>query len=167
MKSSYAGPLLGNLIRAHERAEAATAYPGLAALADALAERCEELDSPLVWPVGGAAERVAGAAVLRTEGAVRVRGWVDGVAGYKVLLVAVGHVSPLEMVAAARHARAMGASQVHAFGVDVAGLAADELGPAFDSRSELASASCCPSWQRGASRGEPRHQGPGHLPAAA
>jgi hypothetical protein len=137
MELSYAGPLLGNLIRAHEQAEAATAYPGLAVLVDALAERCEELDSPLVWPVGGPAERVAGAAVLSSEGAIRVRGWVDGVAGEKVLLVAVGHVSPLELVAAARHARAMGADQVHACGVDVAGLNADELGSVFDSRSEL------------------------------
>ena len=140
MELSYAGPLLGNLIRAHEQADAATAYPGLAALADALADRCEELDAPLVWPVGGAAERVAGAAVLSSEGDVRVRGWVDGVAGEKVLLVAVAHVTPLEMVAAARHARAMGADQVHVCGVDVAGLNADELGPVFDSRSELVAA---------------------------
>jgi hypothetical protein len=137
MELSYAGPLLGNLIRAHKQAEAVTSYPSLTALADALADRCEELDAPLVWPVGGAAERVAGAAVLSSEGEIRVRGWVEGVAGEKVLLVAVAHVSPLEMVAAAGHARAMGADQVHACGVDVAGLNADELDPVFDSRSEL------------------------------
>jgi hypothetical protein len=137
MELSYAGPLLGNLVRAHEQAEAVTSYPSLAALADALADRCRELDAPLVWPVGGAAERVAGAAVLSSEGEVRVRGWVDGVAGETVLLVAVAHVSPLELVAAAGHATAMGADQVHACGVEVAGLNADELGPVFESRSEL------------------------------
>jgi hypothetical protein len=137
MELSYAGPLLGRLVRAHKQADAATAYPSLAALAEALADRCEELDSPLIWPIGAAAERVAGAAILSSEGDVRVRGWVDSLAGEKVLLVAVAHVSPLEMVAAARHARAMGADQVHACGVDVAGLNADELDPVFDSRSEL------------------------------
>lgn len=137
MELSCAGPLLSNLIRAHEQAEAATAYPGLSTLADALVERCEELDSPLVWPVGGAAERIAGAAVLSSQGEVRVRGWVDGVAGETVLLVAVAHVSPLEMVAAARNASAMGADQVHACGIGISGLYADELDPLFDSRSEL------------------------------
>jgi hypothetical protein len=137
MEISFSGPLLDNLVDAHRRAEAATAYPELAGYATALADRCEELDSPLVWPVGEPAERLAGAAVLASEGRIRLRGWSDHVAGERVLVIAVAHVSPLEMVQAADHARAIGADEVHACGAGVAGLGVPELATVFDSRAEL------------------------------
>lgn len=115
-----------------------TAHPDLTDYARALADRCAALDEPLVWPVGAAAERIAGAAVLASDGAVRLRGWSDMPRGERVLVFAVAHVSPLEMVQAATHARAGGAREVHACGAEVAGLNAPGLGTVFDGRTELA-----------------------------
>jgi hypothetical protein len=103
-----------------------------------LAALCEDMGSPLVWPVGEAAERLAGAAVLASEGDTRVRGWTDDVRGERVLLATVAAVSPLGLIAAAEHARAMGAAEVHACGIEVAGLDAPELAGVFDSRCHLA-----------------------------
>jgi len=90
------------------------------------------MGSPLVWPVGEAAERLTGAAVLASEGEVRARGWADDVGGERVLLATVAAVTPLSLVEAAHHARAMGAVEVHAWGVEVAGLEVSELEGVFD-----------------------------------
>jgi hypothetical protein len=132
-----AGPLLTNLVAAHKAAERAIAYPELPHYAASLADLCDDMGSPLVWPVGEAAERLAGAAVLVSEGETRVRGWTDDLRGERALLVAVAAVSPLGLIEAARHARALGAYEVHACSIDVAGLDAPELRAVFDSRDTL------------------------------
>lgn len=132
-----AEPLLGALVEAHRVAESITSFPELPAYACALTARCQELDRPLVWPVGDAAQRLAGAAVLSSEGEVQLRGWANPIAGERILLVAVAAVSPLELVQTAGHARAMGAAEVHACGVAVAGLDAPEVSSIFDSCDEL------------------------------
>lgn len=137
MISSSRGPLLANLARAHQQAEAITAYRELIGHASALAARCEDLGQPLVWPVGEAAQRVAGAAVLASEGDVRLRGWTSPTRDERILIVGVAAVSPIQLVQAAEHARAMGAAEVHACAIEVAGLDAPELGDVFDSRETL------------------------------
>lgn len=129
--------MLEGLARAHRQAEAVTAYPELAEYAVALAARCEELGQPLVCPVGEPAQRVAGAAVLTSEGDVRLRGWSSPPSGERILIVGVAAVSPIELVQAAEHARAMGAAEVHACGIQVAGLDAFELADVFDSCVQL------------------------------
>jgi hypothetical protein len=134
---SSRGPLLAGLVRTHQQAEAITSYPELSGYALALATRCEELGQPLVWPVGEPAQRVAGAAVLVSEGEVRVRGWVDCPQDKRILLVGVAAVSPIELLQAAGHARAMGAAEVHVCAVAVAGFDAPELEDVFDSRESL------------------------------
>jgi phosphoribosylpyrophosphate synthetase len=132
-----AGPLLSNLLSAHRAAERATTYQELSSHAASLAMLCDEMGSPVVWPVGAAAERLAGASVLASEGDVRVRGWTDDIRGESVLLVSVAAVTPLSMVEAAKHARAMGAFEVHACGIEVAGLEMPELSTVFDSCAVL------------------------------
>lgn len=134
--TAAAGPLLTALIAAHRTAEQITAYPQLSSYASRLAALCEDMGSPLVWPVGEAAERLAGAAVLESEGEVRVRGWTDDITGERVLLITVAAVTPFALVQAAYHARSMGAVEVHACGAVVAGLDAEALG-IYDSYAEL------------------------------
>ncbi len=80
---------------------------------------------------------LAGAAVLASEGEMRVRGWTDDIRGERILLAPVAAVTPLGLVEAAEHAHAMGASEVHACGIEVAGLDAPELSAVFDSRDVL------------------------------
>jgi hypothetical protein len=87
-----------------------TSYPELSTYASSLVMLSEELGSPVVWPVGDAAERLAGAAVLASEGELRVRGWVDDMRGERVLLITVAAVTPLGLVEAAKEARTIGAS---------------------------------------------------------
>jgi hypothetical protein len=132
------GPLLANLFSAHKAAERVTSYPELSSYASALAVLCEDMGSPVVWPVGDPAERLVGAAVLASEGEVRVRGWADDVRGERVLLAAVAAVTPLGLIEAAKQARAMGASEVHAVGIEVAGLDAPELRTVFEGCGSLA-----------------------------
>jgi hypothetical protein len=133
-----AGPALRHLIEIQRANEDATTFPRIAALAAALIDLSDDLGAPLVWPVGEAAQRLAGASVLKSEGEIRVRGWTDDIRGERVLLMTVAAVSPLELVEAAKHARALGASEVHACGADVAGLDSPELHDVFDSRDLLA-----------------------------
>jgi hypothetical protein len=122
-----AGPLLRELLAVQDADDEAVAYPQLQAYASALMRRAEDLDSPLIWPVGQRAERLAGAAVLLSHGRVRVRGWNDDVNGDHVLLVAVAQATPLGLVAAAEHAYAAGASEVHACGVAILGVDRNRL----------------------------------------
>jgi hypothetical protein len=134
-QTTTAGPLLTNLLAAHRTARRVTTYPALSSHASSLAALCEDLGSPLVWPVGEAAERLAGAAVLASEGEVRLRGWTDDVRGERVLLTTIAAVSPLGLIEAAKHARSMGAIEVHACGIEVAGM--EGASQPFDSYSTL------------------------------
>jgi hypothetical protein len=134
------GPLLRDLIRAQQADEHLLSYPELARLGVALEKRCRNLSSPLVWPVGDAAERLAGAAVLASEGRVRVRGWTEDVGGERVLLLATAAVSPLSLVQSAGYARALGAAEVHACGIEVSGIDCERFGRVFDSYGVLTSA---------------------------
>lgn len=131
MLSTSPGPLLAALIDAQREDEAALSYPRIASLASAIAEHCERLGQPVVLPVGEAANRLLGATILFSEGEVRQRGWTGDLAGERVLLLCVSAVSPSSMVEAAGHARAMGAVEVHACGVNVVGL--DDGAQRFDS----------------------------------
>jgi hypothetical protein len=135
------GPLLEGLVEAQRRSERALQYPELRGLAAALARHSRQLGSPVVWPVGDAAERLAGAAVLLSEGDMRVRGWTDVLSDERVLLVTVAAVSPIELTSAAQHAREMGAAEVHACGVEVADVPACGPDGAFASYAVLAAAS--------------------------
>jgi hypothetical protein len=120
------GPLLAELLEAQRCEERAVAFPALQQLAAALIERCNELGGPTVWPVGAAAERLAGAAVVMSSGALSVATWNMALAERRVLLVAISGTTPMSMVVAAEHVRRLGASEIHACAVDVDG-AADEV----------------------------------------
>jgi hypothetical protein len=121
------GPLLKEVFRAQRADEEATSYPRLEAYCIALAASCEALDAPIVWPVGAAAERLAGAAVLSSRGRIRLRGWSDRLDGERVLLLTVAAVTPIALITAAEHAKALGAFDVHACGVDVHGVDQPDL----------------------------------------
>jgi hypothetical protein len=129
-----AGLLLRELLEAQRLAERATAYPLLRDCAARLVGRCRDLGWPLVWPVDEAADRLTGAATLLGEGKLRARGWGGNHAGDRVLLVAVAAVTPLPLIQAADHARALGVAEVHACGINVAGVT-PEVG--FDTYCEL------------------------------
>jgi hypothetical protein len=75
----------------------------------------------VVWPVGAAAERVAGAATVLAEGDVEVVTWNRRLDGECVLLFAISGATPVGLAAAAAHVRSMGAAEIHACGVNVAG----------------------------------------------
>lgn len=131
------GPLLSGLLAVHRMNEEALEMPRLGYLATALSARCRDLGSPAIWPVGDAAARLAGAAVLVAEGDVKVRGWVDDVREAPILLVSLAAATSLEMIEAATHARALGVSAVHACGWNVADLDSPELEGVFESRFTL------------------------------
>lgn len=141
------GPLLAGLLDVHKMNEEALEGPQLERLAAALVTRCCDLGRPLIWPVGDAATRLAGAAVLVAKGDIKIRGWVDDIRGTPVLLASLAAATPLEMVDAARHARALGASAVHAFGWNVADMSSPGFESAFDSCFAL-----CPGSTRTALR---------------
>jgi hypothetical protein len=113
------GPLLEGVLEAQREDAEATAFPRVESYCAALEALCEELGSPVVWPVGPAAERLAGAAVIWSRGRIRVRDWSSATKGDRVLLLAVAAVSPLPINTAAEHARALGAAEVRACGVAV------------------------------------------------
>lgn len=121
------GPMLGRVIGAQRTSEQIVAYPTLIEAAAALVHHCDDLDWPLVWPTSAAAERLVGAAVLVGEGRVRARGWTDDVQGENVLVVEVAAVTPMSMIQAANHARALGAAEVRGCGIEVGGDKVDTL----------------------------------------
>lgn len=121
------GPLLREVLQVQHIEEALTRYPAIEDLAQSLATLSDALDSPLIWPVGPAAERLAGAAVLVGRGALRIRGWGSMLGGERVLVVALVAAGPLSVLQAVEQAYSMGAVEVHSCGVDVAGI---EAGPA-------------------------------------
>jgi hypothetical protein len=150
------GPLLVDTIRLQRQAEAATSYPSLEHYGGLLAALCQTLGDPIVWPVGDAAERLAGAAVLLSKGRVRVRGWSDGLAGDQVLLACTVAATPLGLLAAASHARALGATTVHGCAIELHGRKSEDLDDALDSYSLLEPAGRV----HAARRGDARHARP-------
>ena len=116
-----AGPLLVGLLGAQRLEEEVVGSAHLLEVADAVVRRARRLGDCVVWPVGAAAERVAGVVTVRANGAVDVGAWNSPVEGRRILLVAVAGVSPLALEAAARHLLSRGADEVHGCGVDVRG----------------------------------------------
>lgn len=108
------GPLLRTVLAAQGQDERASSYPWLRELADALVNHSRGLDHPLLWPIGDAAERLTGAAVLLGEGDVRARGWTDVLSGEAVLLIGSTFVTPMPIREAAERAQTLGAGEVHA-----------------------------------------------------
>jgi hypothetical protein len=120
------GPLLAEVLDAQRCDEAATAFPQLEAYCAALDDVCEMLGSPLVWPVSPAAERLAGAAVLFSQGRIRLREWSSRIDGDRVLLLAVAAATPIPLISAAKHARAIGATEVRACGIAIGRMDASD-----------------------------------------
>lgn len=131
------GPLLKELIATGQAKEQALGFPQIGVLASTLAKRCEELDFPLLWPIGAAGERLAGASVFVAEGNLRLRGWNNDVRGERVLVMAVAETTPMSMIEGAAHARSLGAVEVHACALQVEGFESPDLDAIFDSRSVL------------------------------
>jgi hypothetical protein len=137
MPNTGIGPMLAEVLSAQRKDEVATHYPQIEAHCIAIAKACERLDAPLVWPVSPAAERLAGAAALFTHGDVRLRGWSDRIDGERVLLLAVAAVTPIALLAAAEHARAVGAAEVYACGVAIEGVDAEDVQRHIDGYIQL------------------------------
>jgi hypothetical protein len=111
-------------------------YETLRRAAAALVEHSRDLGSPIVWPVGEAADRLAGAASLLAAGQLRTRAWTDDLLSAEVVVLAVADVTTFALAQAARHARALGAAQVYGCWVGFADMVAgSDLG--FDSFSAL------------------------------
>jgi hypothetical protein len=132
-----AGPLLAELVDAQVAAERELAYPNVRVWAQQVVQLCERLGGPLVWPVDAPAERLAGAAEVVGGGRLRVRGWTHGCEGERVLLLSVTAVTPAGILAAAEHARRLGAREVYACGVHIGGTENPAVKEALDSYSEL------------------------------
>ncbi len=115
-----AGPLLAGLVEAQRRDSDAVEYPAIQHVAETLIDHAQALQA-VVWPVGEAAERVSGAAMLLAEGDLTVGAWNSRLDGERVVLFAVAGTTPLSLAAAATQVRSMGAAEVHACGVDVVG----------------------------------------------
>jgi hypothetical protein len=120
--SLVVGPALGGLLAGQQEEDDALAYPLLRGYAAALAELSQRVRCPLVWPVGAAAERLAGAALIESGGAIRLRGWNDALEGKRVLLLAGVVVTSLGLCAVADQARCLGVLEVMATGIRVEGL---------------------------------------------
>jgi hypothetical protein len=136
-KALKIGPMLRDVMTAQRIDEEATAYPRLEAYCAALAVSCDDLDEPIVWPVGSAAERLAGAAVLLSKGRVRVRGWSSRLDGERVLVLAVGAVTPIGLHAAAQQARALGAREVHGCGIAIEDMDGFDIRAGLDGYAPL------------------------------
>lgn len=107
-----AGPLLLAVQDAQLREDALLAYPAVTSLAEAALDELRRLPGPLVVPVGAGAERLAGAITVIGQGQYPVASWMTPVAGRVVALLATVGVGTTEIVRAATHLRAQGASKV-------------------------------------------------------
>jgi len=132
------GPALREVLAAQDEDDEAVSYTKLQCYGAALARLCSELGDPIVWPVGPAAERVAGAATILSHGDVRVRGWTTDMTSARVLLLTVTAATALPLADAAGRARALGAAEVFGCGVRVHGVGASSK--FLDSYVELAQA---------------------------
>jgi hypothetical protein len=129
-----AGPLLEEVLGAQRAAERIVGdHVALHQAAECLVERCRELGRPLLWPVGEAAERLTGAVVLMGGAGVRVRGWTEDVRGQRVLVAGVADLTSLALQQAARQARHLGATEVHACVLNDPGTPHHGEHAAFDS----------------------------------
>lgn len=129
-----AGPLLSRLLEAQAVEAGAVGYPALGTCAGQVVERAREIADCLVWPVGAAAERVAGAVTVASKGDVELATWNSEVAGRRVLVILVAGVSTLSLEGAIAQLRRRGAIEVHGCGVAVAGATGLD---ALDSYTEL------------------------------
>jgi hypothetical protein len=120
---------LAALLGAQDVEVAATQFPAIEAHAAALVTLGQRLGDPVIWPIGAAAERIAGAATLISAGGVRLREWNTTVRGQRVLIFVVVALTPLSLFAGARQALNMGAVAVDACGLRVDGLEGAGLGP--------------------------------------
>jgi hypothetical protein len=114
MTSLKIGPVLRSVLGAQEIETAAVAFPQISSNASLLMDMSCHLGSSLIWPVGPAAERIAGAAALLAGGEMRLRTWSQDVQGEAVLIFAVVARTPLALQGAARQAFCMGAKSVEA-----------------------------------------------------
>jgi hypothetical protein len=119
------GPILTELLSAFEIERSAIESNSLASFARELAARCEDLQDPVVWPVGAPAERLAGAASVLSTFPMSVWDRHSRVDNRSVLVVTVADVTGLALTDAARHARLLGATDVHACGISVGNLPID------------------------------------------
>ena len=129
-----AGPLLAQLLDSQRREAHLVGYPAIEEVADAAITAVQRIGSCLIWPVGAAAERVAGVIAVRSHGTVDVATWNSAVAGRRILLLGGSAVTPLGLQTTAEQLRRRGAAEVHACAVDVPG-AKDARG--FDSFQSL------------------------------
>lgn len=129
-----AGPLLSRLLDAQALEARTVIYPALSACAEQVIGRVSELAGCILWPVGAAAERVAGAVTVVSKGKVETGTWNSEVDRRRVLVILVAGVSTLSLEAAIGQLRRRGALEVHGCGVAVEGAA--EL-DALDSYTEL------------------------------
>ncbi len=129
MDANEVGDGLAALLGAQEAEAEAIRFPALEKHASALIALDRELGDPVVWPVGAAAERIAGAATLLSGGRIRVREWNSEVRGERVLVFAVVALTPLSIFAAAQQALNMGADAVQACGLRIEGFDDTSLGP--------------------------------------
>jgi hypothetical protein len=86
--------------------------------------------SPIEWPVGLAAEGLAGAAVMESHGSVRYEGGVT-TPRERVLLVAGVLAAPLGLYDAAEHAGRCGVRGVLVAGIRVTGVDTSQFIDAF------------------------------------
>lgn len=129
MRDTEIGPgLAAVLLVQREEAEAAT-YPAIERNASSIVSLCNQLDSPVIWPVGDSAERIVGVATLISEGQIRTRQADRELHGEQVLIFSVAALSPLSIFQSAEHALRQGASAVHACGIRIDGLDECHLGP--------------------------------------
>jgi hypothetical protein len=115
------GPRLAAVLMAQRADEDAVCYPNIEIYARGLVDLCRDLGDPTIWPVGPAAERLAGATTIVSKGRTRIHSWNGDLAAQSVLLVAVAGVSPLQLITVAEHARARGAVKVYGCGIRVLG----------------------------------------------
>lgn len=122
------GPLLAELQDAR-RVELVAMAPGsLEALASALVRAANAGErQPVIWPIGAAAERIAGAAMLIGAGSLEVWSGHERLDGREVLLVGVAHVASSAFCLAASHAGALGAAGISACGYMVARSALESI----------------------------------------
>lgn len=116
-----AGPLLERLLDTQGLEEQVVGPASIEACAEAVVRHAGSLPDCLVWPVGAAAERVAGVVTARSHGTIDVAAWNTPVQGRCLLLFSVAAVSPIGLQVTAEQLRRRGATEVHACGVEVRG----------------------------------------------
>lgn len=132
------GPALCEVLAAQREDDEAVGYGQLERHAMALSELSSKLGDPIVWPVGPAAERIAGAATILGGGNLRVRGGTTDLTAQRVLILAVAAVTPLPLLQAAGRARALGAAEVLGCGVRIQGIHAGQESEFLDRYIQLA-----------------------------